>query len=1163
MAALFFPHLDTLRFVLASGMIADEIVRGPARAGFDAQGRLWLEPMLALSREELSSLARVGVQALAAGDLPTESVQGWAALLPLHAKSSPLPTDDTQTILFELPDHAVPGFCRLLAAHDRPNFRIALLPGEKPGRAWVACRSVPGIVLLRCSEETGEAEAFCEQAPGVWVKAGWEHPLPEFLARPSGVILVRPPRSIAVHAGDVPHAEPDEFALLHQAVRPPVAAEVRPCPIGFTLRRIVETEREVVWTFRGTEVETFWNFCRRADERLLRQFEVAAARHEGEVLVVVRPMPGKIVPPYLPLPSAGFCPDPRVPGLFRPSGWTLHPPVRAIDLTRTLGLRAEAMTWIGRTAEGVAACSIPTSAFHSAATLIEYQVPPVAHLTAQGSRAGSFPLEGFAPIPTEEDSPFADGAPASIAHEDHSLAPAGSRPGWLRRSIEKLTGRFRWPEGVVPEPLPALPVEPKSSSISKSRPPLSQPAADRVHVKLSSADALVHGVDHTARRQELESRLLSEFPVIGPEGRARGWADLAAVYVATGNSADAAICWLNAIWESDPRPTEWLEQWLVAEGRVARLPAGPLMLAPLLNEPRSSAIVRVVAAYTVWGSLQSPAPPDLHPNLSRIVALLNSHFDDLPVRAVWLARRAISRLSDGDVLGLARWRDRILARLRDKGPGLDVDEPSFLRFHGTSSPHRFQTARDWLARSRRPILEWIARLKTPGRLRREGLDPETAHTSQYATLMLSWGLGCLGERTRSRDWAARARKALGRSDAPEVDRAVHGLLADLFLHRIRDCQEGRPSRPELPADLRDRLERLPETNLARYSVDKLRRHSRILEPIAVFREYRGLDMREFRGFDRLGERLHLLADRPDTAALNDEARSLLDLCDQDPTSGTVPRVAVTLLDLAPHLDGPIVASLLSRVVPALAWLESWLQSARWTDAERAERLPRYLAHLLGGAFTAATLFNDWPSVRSILEHLLSRAESDAALRTALTLTSSPLFRVFRKLGYRSEAEALMAILDPARGEWPPKAPLSPSQVGLAVGWFAAGDDEAGDAILNEAQRRLFVTREGTDPERTELAIAYAEALGFAPPRIALGRLEQIFQSFDRVHTVGSTNLYFTLKPLQLIDAVVRSVVTEDFSLGPAVRGWMDDDEFLIRRRIHRDMAEVLRAAGIG
>ena len=62
---------------------------------------------------------------------------------------------------------------------------------------------------------------------------------------------------------------------------------------------------------------------------------------------------------------------------------------------------------------------------------------------------------------------------------------------------------------------------------------------------------------------------------------------------------------------------------------------------------------------------------------------------------------------------------------------------------------------------------------------------------------------------------------------------------------------------------------------------------------------------------------------------------------------------------------------------------------------------------------------------------------------------------------------------------------------------------------------------------------------------------------------GSTNRYFTLKPLQLIDTIIRSVVTDEFTLGPAVRGWLDDDEFLIRSRIHRDLAAILREQGLG
>jgi hypothetical protein len=39
-------------------------------------------------------------------------------------------------------------------------------------------------------------------------------------------------------------------------------------------------------------------------------------------------------------------------------------------------------------------------------------------------------------------------------------------------------------------------------------------------------------------------------------------------------------------------------------------------------------------------------------------------------------------------------------------------------------------------------------------------------------------------------------------------------------------------------------------------------------------------------------------------------------------------------------------------------------------------------------------------------------------------------------------------------------------------------------------------------------------------------------------------------------------VTEDFTLSPTVRAWLDADEFLIRRRIHRDMAAELHERGL-
>jgi hypothetical protein len=263
------------------------------------------------------------------------------------------------------------------------------------------------------------------------------------------------------------------------------------------------------------------------------------------------------------------------------------------------------------------------------------------------------------------------------------------------------------------------------------------------------------------------------------------------------------------------------------------------------------------------------------------------------------------------------------------------------------------------------------------------------------------------------------------------------------------------------------------------------------------------------------------------------------------------------------LDEAAVRDTLDHLVPAASWLDTWLQAGKWAEAERADRLPKYLGRLFAAGAAAAARFGLAAAARPLADFLARRVGSDAAVRAALVRVAGPVFRGFRKLGLGSETAAILDRLDPDRGDWPADAPLPPPRLGLAVGWFAAGDEDAANRLLDDARRRLFVAREGDGRDRTELAIGYADALGFAPPRVAHGRLEELFQLLDRVTTTGSTNRYFTLKPLELVDAVVRAVVTDDFALGPSVRGWLADDEFLIRSRIHRDVAAAVRAGGGG
>src|SRR5205823_13123723 len=94
-------------------------------------------------------------------------------------------------------------------------------------------------------------------------------------------------------------------------------------------------------------------------------------------------------------------------------------------------------------------------------------------------------------------------------------------------------------------------------------------------------------------------------------------------------------------------------------------------------------------------------------------------------------------------------------------------------------------------------------------------------------------------------------------------------------------------------------------------------------------------------------------------------------------------------------------------------------------------------------------------------------------------------------------------------------------------------------------------------ERTALASSYAQAVGQAPVEVAQKRLEEIFRQLKGVRDTYTTSSHFSVSQLDVVEAVVLAVVSDDFTLGTQARRWLDDDEFLVRRRIHRDMRALM------
>src|SRR4051812_34397828 len=176
MPVIRFADLDAVRRALATGAVPPAVGRGPARVGFDADGRLWLEPAARLPRDSAVALTRLGAAVRGTSDAAlTADVGSWLELVPLV----PLPLDPAArpaAVLFDLPDAAhLPALvaeARRLGAGDvRIRWPDPVSP--RAARAFALVEAPPFHSLLRATDgHPGAPRAYVRQADRVWVEVG-------------------------------------------------------------------------------------------------------------------------------------------------------------------------------------------------------------------------------------------------------------------------------------------------------------------------------------------------------------------------------------------------------------------------------------------------------------------------------------------------------------------------------------------------------------------------------------------------------------------------------------------------------------------------------------------------------------------------------------------------------------------------------------------------------------------------------------------------------------------------------------------------------------------------------------------------------------------------------------------------------------------------------
>jgi hypothetical protein len=1089
---LCFPNLAAVRQALTADSVPPAVARRPVRWAVDGQGRAWLYPSVALSAPAaLAALRRVGGTLAPGGVGPpaAENAPNWYHLIPLRPEPGSVEPPAAVLLAFADPA-ALPGVVGELhrLGADRPLVNW-------PAGGLLRVARPPLATFLRVGRDEG-LTAFREQAPGVWVELGHAHPLAERVPRPADrLLLLRPPRQWDWRpAGPFRPLElpadldlPVQSAALHDA-GPPAGARIR-VPLGLRATRTEEAPE--LWVLSDQPFEHLLDLARNVDDRLIGQLSLAVVRAGGRLTAVLRGRAARHRLPELVMPEArALLPHLRLPNLFVPAGARLTPPLRRDAVRVALAADPGAITWVDAGPPAGAWTGLPESAFRPLAGRVDYVVeaPRVRHPWSPGP-------DPFAPEPfvlRGEEVPVVFPVEEGLTVENPAERPTAHRP----------------PNVVV---------------VNRSRPkqPGPRPAVRRAAVGGGRTDPMVQF------RQELRDleRRFREIPgpIDTPE-RLALWPELARLNAALGQTADAALCWLAALWSAEDFGRA--RDWLAAES-VAAAPAATL-LDGLLGAPEAptAARLRTLAAAVLAAEGDADLAAALRTRGGEVAVFLGRHETLLPVRGAWLAWLGLVRLSAGDTLTLARARDRLLARLLESGLSATIDLPGFLRQAG-AGPGRDRVDRSTLLGLR----DLLRRGERPG------------VTAAVLDLIFAYGLARLGERTAAEPLLARARTT---GNLPQADAWVVGAYAT----RVDQALANQPPGGVLPERLLRQRDRLTERERAR--VDRFRQVSHVLEPFERIDPYR--DQRPARA--GLCRELGYLAELRDPAAL---ARAFDAVRRASPSAGSQLLIGTAALRAAPRAGEAFARDALDRVTQALDAAAADPDLFRQIDA-------------LEAALLAAGHFGQDDRIPALVERLFRVLEPLSGERAAWVVgrVSGQVFRTLGRLGLREDAERLAAemaggvlgggdvagLANRPAVNWPV---VLRALLTVGAGWFYLGREGPAVAVLDEVLRRIRA-RDLRAEDELELAVGYADLLGRAPADVALPRLEELLTELPALRANGNRPDYL-LPRVRVTEAAVLALLRDEFAVGSAVRRWLDEDEDLVRRRIHRDLRAALERAG--
>jgi hypothetical protein len=1127
MTTLVLDDREALRAALDSGLIPAEVQAGPVQFDVDADGRLLLAPQVEINRTGSKRLKDAGVEMRRRSVRSGRTLSCFAEVLPSEPAPEPQPPLGEVLFVSEGDD----GFLRIsgellrLGSEDQ---RLAFFEDQQ-GVRHNLCRVAdpPYYAILRALDPEDPLRAFTPVRPGgrVWIELGASHPQALRLEGEPGQLVLIPGPARPTRSQKNPHARPwlrvpdGPWVDLHTVTTVALPRSITWKPSKPSKRLSVELrlvrgphKRPAdLWVVRERAIEQLEELVRTVPDEVIARLRVATVEqpdaHGGSnTMVVLRARRSSKGPPALDLQAEAYVPAQQIPDLYLPVGMNIDPPLRPNRLRELLATDSDRVVWLapegdeGRRGRPFVRESLAESAFAPLSEWVDYLLGAHAAALTSWVRSTTFDLDAYVALNVE----WADGE-----------VPRQAEP---RRKPKGESRQPRVSEAPASEAGPAVPEVEEQAPVAA------------IVAELEPIDLPRSAVEQRLAALEREFCEL-DTPLDDP-ARNPIWAELGNLQAALHRSREAGLCWSRALWErpgaSGPSHLSLARRWVESEAAMLGYQHGPQLLGivDIVPADLTEQMVRALAAEVVLLELERRAglandslEGERLPDLQRFFA---NHGSMLDLRALWLARSALARLAGDDRLALFQTRDLIMASLRE-GVGLARNVPSFVRTHGSDGDAvDLNLLADELVHTRDAYLSTKRKRSTI-----ESTHPEE-QTHAYVRLVFAWGLARLGRPQGAREELQAASGLLGGRLSERGD-PIHRAAFASYAARIEQALEGLPpgapfsAEPGGPIAMRELLK-----GLDRFKYDRLVQLSRILAPrqdVDAFDKWTHKDDEPFAGLALLTEPEALsnlfermLANMPNLGP-DLRARALGELfeyLEALPEPLAVPHLRTALgfvaqvpLDARPRLLRN--ALLLAGYYDRADLIDRTLAAIQTSDAELTEQRPADYAELLTRCAPILRRSNHELELAGLLTKLEQRVAEDHGLSGVTARLH--LAAGFAALGQPGRVQVAFAAAHA----------LLPELAGIPTNY---------QTLLREIAGALSRSTPGQ-------AIAGARAL-----------LERLAGTTDSM----STNTHFCLAVIQLMEAVVLSLASEDLALSDWARHWVEEDEHLLHRRIHRDLA---------